>query len=96
MEDDSQVRLWPKVRLRILSSRVEALLVQPLPGPGRGRDSFHRQKAVLGPASTGLQAFWLTPRGFHDPAPLPASRLVYELLSKKTLVCLVVFSQIDN
>ena len=75
MEDDSQVRFLPRVRLKILCSRLEALLVRPLPG-GAAR-SFHGQKAVLGPASTGLQAFWPTPRGFHDPALQPASRLMY-------------------
>ena len=75
MKDDSQVRFLPRVRLKILCSTLEALLVQPL--PGRGRDSFHGQKAVLGPAPTGLQAFWPTPRGFHDPALQLASRLMY-------------------
>ena len=75
MEDDSQVRLWPKVRLRILCFTLEALLVEPL--PGGVLDSFHRQKPVLGPEHTGLQAFWPTPLGFSDPALLPASLLMY-------------------
>ena len=75
MKDDSQVRLWPKVRLRILSSTLEALLVRPL--PGRGRGSFHGQKAVLGHVPTGFEAFCRTPRGFHAPALQTASRLMY-------------------
>ena len=75
MEDDSQVRLWPKVRLRILSFTLEALLVRPLPG-GAPR-SFHGQKAVLGPVHTGFEAFGRPPRGSSEPALLPASRLMY-------------------
>ena len=71
----SRSSFQPRVRLRILSSTLEALLVQAL--PGLRRESFHGQKAVLGPASTGLQAFWPTPCRFHDPALQPASRLMY-------------------
>ena len=73
MEDDSQVRFQPRVRLRILSYTLEALLVQAL--PGRAPRSFHGQKAVLGPEHTGLQAFWPTPCRFHAPALQTASRL---------------------